>query len=505
MKSLATFETKEAILKILVVKHASNSQDKQTYIDIQHNHLALIDAVKLKKTGDIKYFKENIQKLRSRLRVKRPVNYMIKVYLKKYKGEVKVQVDYMASKEPYKKFIDRVIGEAKGQIRRAVKGSTHPRIWVDKCVYVVMGSDEKGYVFVDEGSVLKAHVQRNMKQLLATKLPTMPRRYIGIELEFCAPIREEKFALKLFQNGIHKYAQLKSDGSLRPKTDLKEQGFELAILLEENTYKKNLKKITDVLKSINAVAKDRRCGLHVHVDMRRRDKDLVYNNLVACQYALLSMVDPNRFNNEFCRVVDSRKFPTEFTGEREERYKTINAAAYYKYRTIEVRMHEGSVDFKEISNWVDLLLKITNYPKRLKDNITKMTVLRSRMKLKDKLYNYALERSCTFQIQNNPNAREMRNAIANLQPRVLAVEGGYQNPLRNLRGIMDAHIADNLAIPPILRYEAPGAFMDAAEGIAQVNNPFHVNVGAQPHIPLDANIALDRVDQIDDDEDDLEF
>lgn len=412
MKS--TIKTKRATITIVERTPIYVKNDRVLFRRIQEFREAAALAFKNNDAQHIEMYKQEIQKHRKLLKKFREQRFVFEVTLKKPFSEkpYKLEAFYdhnTHSAVNWKKFIKMAEGQAIHQARLSLKHIPETGHKLGTHFTMRHGSKTKGFTYFTEGNILKAHVLKNIKKLYDGKTPEAPRRYIGIELEFCAPIKEDNFAVKLFQAGIHKFAQLKQDGSLRPKD--KENGYELAILLEESNYKKGLKKIIDVLTSVKAVVKERRCGLHVHVDMRRRDKDLVYNNLVACQYALLSVVDPGRYNNEFCRTVDTRKFPTEFTGDRHERYKTINAAAYYKYKTLEVRMHEGSVSFKEISNWVDLILKITNYSKRLKDDVTKLSLLQRRVKLNKSLYNYALERSCTWQIQNNDHTRVMRQDI----------------------------------------------------------------------------------------------
>lgn len=411
-----SIENKRAKITILSVKFAKNNNIKNTLFMIAEHRRELAAARKNNDEDTAEYHRIEIQKRRKMIRAMRDKRYTFNIYIKKYKYETNLERVYAYEDhclDTWKKFINDVEQDAIRQARKEIKIISHNLHRLGLIVTHRIGTKKRGFVYAAEGSVLKAYIQKNVQNLYAGKSPTTHKKYIGIELEFCAPINEEQFAIKLFQKGIHKYAQLKTDGSLRPKE--KETGFELAILLEETSYKKNLKIITDVLQEIKAVSKDRRCGLHVHIDMRRRDKDLVYNNLVACQYALLSIVNPERYNNEFCRVVEDRIFPTEFTGERQERYKTINAAAYYKYRTLEVRMHEGSVDYNEISKWVDLLVQIANYSKRMKDNVIKLPTLKKRLKLKKKLYNYAIERSCSWQIQNNDFTRAMRHDIEDMQ------------------------------------------------------------------------------------------
>jgi Putative amidoligase enzyme len=415
---MAKIKTKRALLQIVAIRPPNNKFDKIYYKEIEKYKLELQQAVAENNAAQAEIYRTEIRNKRDLLKKLRTQVYVFDVILHHYpklKQRVELVFDTERGRKEFRKFLKAAEDEAIRRVREQLKVEPQPMLFGKIFLFLRLGSKDKGLVFAEEGSILKAHVKKNMKMLLDAKAPAAARRYVGIELEFCAPIKEEKLALKLFQNGIHKFGQLKEDGSLRPQG--KESSFELALLLEETTYKKNLKAVTKVLNDIKAVTKDRRCGLHVHLDMRRRDKDLVFNNLVACQYALLAVVDPQRYNNEFCRVVKSRKFPTEFTGDRIERYKTINAAAYYKYRTLEVRMHEGSVSFDEISHWVDLLLKVANYSKFLKNDVIKLPVLKTRLKLKEKLYNYALNRSCSWQVQNNPNARNMREDAADLRQR----------------------------------------------------------------------------------------
>lgn len=252
-------------------------------------------------------------------------------------------------------------------------------------------------VFSKPGQVYKLCVKRKVKNLYNPKVPKTLDRHIGIELEFCAPISESDLAMKLWKRGFDSFVQIKEDRSLRPKDG--ENGFELALLLPERNYKKSLKMVCKFLDEIKAVAENRRCGLHVHVDMRRRKKEIVYNNFVACQEVLSKFLDPHRKNNEFCRFVTSRTFPTKFTGRREERYKAVNAAAYYKYKTLEIRMHEGSVDYVDIANWIDLLIKIANHRVKIKKDITELTSLRKRVSMDTKMNGFFQDKTCFWQVR----------------------------------------------------------------------------------------------------------
>lgn len=480
---MASIKTKRGTVEIVAIKPINSKYDRSYYVDIRRYKDAMKVAIAENNNGMAERYRAEIKNRRAQLRKLRQQTYVFDVTLKKYKGKYRVELtfDHSRGRKEFMKFIKAAIDDAIHQARAPLKVQHMPVSLMKKYITMRLGSKERGWVFTDEGSILKAHVQKNMQMLLNGKAPTLPRRYVGIELEFCAPIKEEQLAVKLFQSGIHKFGQLKQDGSLRPQG--KESSFELALLLEESNYKIGLKSVTKLLHDVKAVAKDRRCGLHVHIDMRRRNKELVFNNLVACQYALLAVVDPKRYNNEFCRVVSGRKFPTEFTGDRIERYKTINAAAYYKYRTLEIRMHEGSVSFDEISHWVDLLLKVSNYPKFLKNDVTKLPVLKTRLKLKKKLYNYALERSCSWQIQNEPQARNMREDVADLLDRHVGARPqapNIRNPIEELLRVDQQVLRNN---NPFLEPAQPPqrAFLAANEvGFQNADDAYRIGIAVPP-------------------------
>jgi hypothetical protein len=405
------FENKRAIITILKTNVSPEYSDRKILRSIKDwkaaHSLSQTESEKEDARRHIRHYRELLKRLHTK-------TYIVNIYIKKYHATAERMAFARdlndSSKDAFKTFLNEAINEAIRTLRERMKRSSKPARFFTVLV------EKQGQVFLEEGSILKAHVKKNINVLYDGKTPVSNKKYIGIEIEFCARIKEEQLAIKIFQKGLHKFVQLKQDGSLRPQE--KEIAYEFAILLEETTYKKDLKKVTDLLQEIKAAAKDRRCGLHVHFDMRQRNKELVYNNLVACQYALLSVVDPSRYNNEFCEVVRNRKFPTKFTGERHERYKTINAAAYYKYKTLEIRMHEGSVNYEEISHWIDLLMKVVNYPRKLKNNVTELSVLQKRLKFKQKLFKYAVDRCCTWQVQNSDLTRQLRHDIEGLRTRV---------------------------------------------------------------------------------------
>lgn len=389
-------------------------EDRSTYHKM--DHIEAIEGINHAKAApkvDGRVPKSIRSAITSRRRILKsdyPRIYRIQVYFKKYKCKRVFDMEFVAGKNAkFATVLQKKVNEELGNYRRGtLQPNSGKRSILQEYTAEIAGNAYTNWVYSKPGQMRTIYLKRKVKDLYTTKAPEKSCHYIGVELEFCAPIEELEFALKLWNAGIHKYGQIKKDGSLRPKPN--EQGFELALLFPESHYRKHLKTVCKVLAEVGARADERRCGLHVHLDMRkRRKKDIVYNNLVACQNMLSSFLDPSRRDNEFCRSVESRKFPTKFENNREERYKTINAASYYKYKTLEVRMHEGSVNFIDIANWMSLLIKISNHKTRIKKDINELTALRKRVRIDDKMSEFFQDKACFWQLQG-PQRRSSPSA-----------------------------------------------------------------------------------------------
>jgi Putative amidoligase enzyme len=400
----------------IIIRESYSTFNQSNYTDIV-DELHLIKAKNKSKDGRVsKDVKTRISQLRRMMRQDYSRVYRIKVLFKRSAIVLNFEIEHNPRVAKFTKLLQEYIKRELGRWRK------HNREIIDTVTYfndprfgckIIGHRWLKGtWVHAEAGQIYRIAMFRKLQDLYTTKLPVKKIRYIGIELEFCAPIEELDLALKLWNAGVHKFAQLKKDGSLRPKLELKEHGFELAMLLPERNYRMHLQQVCKILEQVGAKAEDRRCGLHVHLDMRRgRKKDIVYNNLVACQKVLLTFLDPHREDNEFCRTVESRKFPNKFVNTREERYKTINAVSYYKYRTLEVRMHQGSVNFKDIANWMDLLIKIGNHKSRIKRDVKELTELKKRIKIDHKMGEFFQDKVCYWQL-SGPQQIRPRGAFA---------------------------------------------------------------------------------------------
>jgi len=188
-------------------------------------------------------------------------------------------------------------------------------------------------------------------------VPVNTLNHIAIEIEMIT-FDKDKLTAELYDNPNGKYVQLKRDGSLRTDGD-KGQPVEMVICCPQHKYREV---VSDILTLTNKVGGyvNRSCGLHVHLDMRNRDVRQSYKNLVSKQKLLQTLVPKDRTTNTYCRPNKSKDFDkeTKIGGSHASRYKIVNPESYGKYKTLEVRLHHGTLHAGKIINWVSLLLGI---------------------------------------------------------------------------------------------------------------------------------------------------
>lgn len=188
--------------------------------------------------------------------------------------------------------------------------------------------------------------------------PKTKHNYIGIEIECFSELQEKEVITLALEHGLEKQLDISDDGSIEADFG---RDYELRILTRETELDETMKKLGTFLKAGGFDVNDS-CGLHVHLDMRQRDVNKSYNRLRMFQDMLFGMVDKERrSNNEYC------EYTTDYNDHG--RYVAINRESYESHKTIEIRLHQGSVNVKQIKNWINLLLKILN----TKDKPAQMT------------------------------------------------------------------------------------------------------------------------------------
>lgn len=173
--------------------------------------------------------------------------------------------------------------------------------------------------------------------------------YIGIEIECFADCDDREISNLILENDLEEYINVGEDGSIDTE-DSDQTSFEIRVLATEKELPGVLTKLGAILDEVGADVNES-CGLHVHLDMRNRNVERCYQKLVKFQDVLFSLVDEDRWSSHYCRYVQG-------TSDKQDRYTAINFTSYENLKTLEVRLHHGSVNMKEITNWVKLLTTV---------------------------------------------------------------------------------------------------------------------------------------------------
>lgn len=234
------------------------------------------------------------------------------------------------------------------------------------------------------------------------KNPDTTDNYIGIEIEFSCDLDQQDLAFVLYEAGLHKNACLKTDGSVKAE-GRDQHPHELCLLGKEKEIFDLIQRTTKVLADCNAKV-NKSCGMHVHLDMRNRNVETVFNNLVCSQNILFAMNPYSRQTGTFCRRIDTKDF--DLAKKSGSRYYGINAASHAKHKTIEIRIHSGTIMERKISNWVKLLLTITNKKEVIKKASASLKQFISSYDIDSELASYIAERMNKFVGEENKEVEE---------------------------------------------------------------------------------------------------
>lgn len=108
---------------------------------------------------------------------------------------------------------------------------------------------------------------------------------------------------------------------------------------------------------------DSSCGYHVHVDCGDLDETKLRS--VALGYALTGdiwarFVSKKRARNRYCGALpygpeEGRNWTfQDFLRHTDDRYYWLNWQAYNRHKTVEIRLHSGTVNAEKVVNWVKI-------------------------------------------------------------------------------------------------------------------------------------------------------
>lgn len=256
------------------------------------------------------------------------------------------------------------------------------------------GKNNTGYVRATKGQILHLlNVQRTYL-VFEDKKPITTEHHVGIEMEFWC--KKNKTELGLLLLPYSKYVTLKSDSSIEvPEEEIKNGGIshELVVCVPESMMTEVVTGVSNVLKSIKCQV-NKSCGLHTHLDMRSRNHETCFSQLVSAQNILYQMQPKSRADNRYCKKVETKNFKEAENSY--DRYMGINSHSFRKYKTIEIRMHAGTVDSVKILNWINILLRIINKPDTILRAPTKVEHFVNRFDLPDDLSSFINERIAKF-------------------------------------------------------------------------------------------------------------
>jgi hypothetical protein len=264
--------------------------------------------------------------------------------------------------------------------------------------------NNKYFIHMEKGEILKLKEATKLRKIFEAKKPTNDLNHVGIEIEFISKSDKFKLATILAKNNLSDYVELKDDGSLRPEEENGyPHGHELCVLAPEVAIHEVLRLVTKSLDEAGCKVNGR-CGLHVHVDVRNRDKDVVFNNFVRSQNIMYAMNPKSRLDGTksdgrrdeaYSKRVDHASFQTamENLGGK---YWGVNPMSYARLKTIEIRLHSGSTNFTKISNWVKIITNIANTETKYRKDVSTVEDFCDRLHLNDEMKAYINERVNKF-------------------------------------------------------------------------------------------------------------
>ena len=231
---------------------------------------------------------------------------------------------------------------------RGIIGKTHPN-YIDS---IKPSIQARRYTRAD---ILKPQpfLQR-MKQITLLPAAFHYEKAISVELEgFTQHTFEE------IETAIPYFTRVVGDGSIRPN-NTNEKAAEIKALFPRGTLEPRLYTLTKTLRGLDMKC-NKTCGLHVHFDMRTRTETDVLKIAKRTDKwlkALQELVPASRRDQHYC------KFGISASGN--DRYRAVNFAAFFKYKTLEIRLHSATFDYAKILSWIrlcELILAIRYNPR----------------------------------------------------------------------------------------------------------------------------------------------
>lgn len=219
----------------------------------------------------------------------------------------------------------------------------------------------------------------------------MSNRTFGVEIECYGPENWEELASLLCQNGLEVHERyncynkwtMKSDCSIHPSTANGRYLRDLEIVSPILRGAAGLKEVRTVaqLLSKHGWFTNRTCGLHVHVgieDLQPEEAYMVLKRYAENEDEIDTFVEQHRRGADpsWCssakpalqkfdtkRKNDAVRLFTQRLGRFLEEAPSggkVNTYAFHRHATIEFRQHHGTINSKEITNWIRFIVNLVD-------------------------------------------------------------------------------------------------------------------------------------------------
>lgn len=205
------------------------------------------------------------------------------------------------------------------------------------------------------------NINKKIRQtkVFSAKAPKTKDSYVGIELEYASVFSLEEVADKIAEAGLHDKLRVMRDASIVTDPIYQHQ-IELCLLTKLGDLDADLEKLQKIIVPVDFNANNT-CGFHVHLDARQYNVKKMFHNLVCMQSILFSMVAEHRRESKYCRPLNTPNFDEVNERDIHAHWDAISKFAFFKHKTVEVRMHESTCNLAQVSKWVKLLRKIADY------------------------------------------------------------------------------------------------------------------------------------------------
>lgn len=376
-------------------------------------------------------------------------------------------------------------------------------------------SREQGYWIIRD-LLSKMGVEYHQFVKIVRENPTyelLPLYAYGVELEGLIRSRDEMYE-KMKAAGFkvkktsyshemeNKLWKVGDDGSVRNNmNDIERMNYSSMELTSPKLFGedgfKDIKKVLDFWAGIGG-AVNNSCGFHVHVDAWNYTLEdllrllLVWTKIEPVIYFLVS--PSRRHNNTFAKMwrrENCRKTARIFLGinldPRSDRYYALNRVAFEKYRTVEFRIHQGTMNTDKVKYWTVFCLKLVEKVKNglkwhhfsekptLEEVLEKVGIVENAIPIIRQTRKYLIERYAHFRSEygdRDPDLPDFESAVSTME---------FKAMIRSMDSIRDFPVLGNSKgnLPQLARSESRNLLPFARTAETRNGNTFRIPSGAE--------------------------